>query len=404
MTATLTPGETAQGPAADSANGVPSAGQVAGRRWRASRGVLAVLLALAVVAIVLAALRPTVQPQYLDPESPSQGGSRALAQILGQRGVSVKTVRDADNAAAQSRSDGVLVVVRSERLTDSQLVRLRQAQGDLLLVEPSQVALKTLVPGVRRATQSFEESADPGCALPAATPAGKVAFGRSETYESPDSAVRCYVAEKLPRLVQLAMGGRTITVLGSGSPLTNDKLADEGNAALAMNLVGARPSVLWLIPDLPKPGSAGDKSWDDLVPLGTWLFILQLIIAAVLLALWRTRRLGPVVAEALPVLVRSAETVEGRARLYRAHHARDRAADALRSGARERLVPLLGLPRSAAQDPAAAQEIVSTIAQRTQWDQATIGAALYGPEPADDVQLVGLTDFLDDLERQVRQS
>ncbi|HEX2313412.1 MAG TPA: hypothetical protein VHJ17_06770, partial [Thermomonospora sp.] len=91
-------------------------------------------------------------------------------------------------------------------------------------------------------------------------------------------------------------------------------------------------------------------------------------------------------------------------RLYRAHRARGRAAELLRAGARDRLVPLLGLPRSAAQDPAAAQEIVSALARRTGWDEHVIGGALYGPEPVDDARLVGLSDVLDDLERQVRQS
>ena len=71
-----------------------------------------------------------------------------------------------------------------------------------------------------------------------------------------------------------------------------------------------------------------------------------------LLALWRARRLGPVVAEPLPVVVRAAETVEGRARLYRRGGARGQAA---RGAARRRPVAgsgrALGLPRRA--DPPA---------------------------------------------------
>lgn len=134
------------------------------------------------------------------------------------------------------------------------------------------------------------------------------------------------------------------------------------------------------------------------------LLVLQLLVAVLLVAVWRARRLGPVVAEALPVVVRSAETVEGLSRLYRAGRARDRASDALRSGARERLVPLLGLPRSSAQDPSAAREIVTAVARRTAYEETYVGAALYGPEPLDDAGLIALTDVLDDLERQVRQS
>jgi hypothetical protein len=376
------------------------------RRWRRSRNILLTLLVLVTLVVILASLRPTVQPEYLDPESPSQGGARALVQILGGRGTEVEVSRDASDAAARMRShpDATLVLVRSERLTPAQLDALRDTPGDLLLVEPGQRTLDALAPGVRQATRSSVKRAGPGCRLTGATLAGEVGFEWSYTYEAPRSAAKCYVDEGLPRLVQLPVNGRTVTVLGSGRPLSNEYLGRDGNAALGMNLAGARSSVVWLIPDLPKAGGSGEKSFTELVPFGVKLAFLQLFVAVALMALWRSRRLGPVVVEPLPVVVRSAETVEGRARLYRAQHARDRAADALRAGARERVVPLLGLPRSSAQDPWSAQEIVTALAGRTPWDETVIASALYGPAPADDAELVRLTDFLDDLERQVRQS
>ena len=58
----------------------------------------------------------------------------------------------------------------------------------------------------------------------------------------------------------------------------------------------------------------------------TWI-VWQLWLVVVLVALWKGRRLGPLVAEQLPVVVRASETVEGRGRLYRSRRARDRAAD-----------------------------------------------------------------------------
>jgi hypothetical protein len=396
----------------------PSAGQVAGRRWRRSRGILVFVLVLVVLGLVLAALRPRVQAQYLDPETANRDGARALVQILGQHGTQVTVARSAAEAADRMRAvpDAVLVVVRPERLTGAQLDVLRSAPGDLLLVEPTRTTLGKLAPGVEQAGEASKNVVQPQCALTAATQAGDVGFDYAMTYEvtaQAGPATSCYLEEKRPRLVQLPVNGRTVTVLGTGGPLTNAQLLDRGNAALGMNLAGARPNAVWLIPGLPEPGTGGDKSFQDLVPFGVKLALLQLVIAVVLTAFWRSRRLGPVVTEPLPVIVRSAETAEGRARLYRARKARDRAADALRAGARERLVPRLGLPRSLAQDPAAAQEIVIAIAGRLrstgpvpgtqprQWDETTIGFALYGPAPADDAGLVGLSDLLDDLERRV---
>jgi hypothetical protein len=309
-------------------------------------------------------------------------------------------------------ADTTLVVVRFDRLTQAGINTLAASTvGDLVLVEPTRVALDRLAPGVAAASNAGG-AADPGCAL--ASLAGEVDFGPSVTYEVTGPAANaqsCYLSdssdddEKLPRLVQVSVNPqRTVTVIGSGSPFTNENLAKDGNAALAMNLLDTRSQAVWLLPDLPTAGSAGDKSFLDLVPNGVILFFWQLAIAVVVIALWRMRRFGPVVIERLPVAVRSAETVEGRARLYRAARARDRAASALRESARERLVPLLGLPRSAAADPASGQEIVTLVTARSGLDQPTSLWALYGSDPMDDLELIRLTETLDDLERRVRGS
>jgi hypothetical protein len=123
----------------------------------------------------------------------------------------------------------------------------------------------------------------------------------------------------------------------------------------------------------------------------------QLGIAAVLAALWRARRLGRVVTEPLPVVVRSAEATEGRARLYRRGRARDHAAAALREAATGRLRSRLGLPPDAV--PAA---VADAVAARTARPAAEVAGALAGPAPPGDAALVRLADTLDTLEQEVR--
>ena len=113
------------------------------------------------------------------------------------------------------------------------------------------------------------------------------------------------------------------------------------------------------------------------------------VVAVLLVAFWRGRRLGPVVAERLPVVVRAAETVEGRGRLYRARRARDRAAAALGAGRSTGSPPGSASPRRRA-----GRRVVAAIAVRTGQDPQEVGAALYGPPPADDAGLVGLARIL----------
>ncbi|MDN3355544.1 DUF4350 domain-containing protein [Actinomadura sp. DC4] len=391
--------ETAAPPAAPE-----SARSVARRRWNRSRGILVVVLALLVLGVALAALRPTTRPEFLDPDSPGRQGTRALAEITRQHGTPVTVARTTSSAANAllTHPDATLVIARSERLRPEDLNTLRSLPGDRLLIEPTADTLDALAPGVVAAGGS-SGTFDAGCSLPAATSAGQVGLFGSTVYTAPATAAKCYLDGDHPNLVQLPVGGSTVTVLGSGLPFTNERLTEDGNAALGMNLLGTRSEVVWLLPDPPPPGT-GRKSFGDLVPFGVKLAVLQAVIAVVLVALWRARRLGPVVVEPLPVVVRSAEAVEGRARLYRARRAADRAAVALRTGALERLTALLGLPKSAAADPGMATDIVAGIAAHTGEPPAMIGNALYGPPPVDDAELVRLAGYLDELERQVRNS
>jgi hypothetical protein len=213
---------------------------------------------------------------------------------------------------------------------------------------------------------------------------------------------QCYPVGGHPSLVQLTLRRRLVTMLGTGAPLTNGALASEGNAALAIDLLPSH-RIVWLVPPASAPpaaaGPATPRSFYSLVPLGAYLVAIQLAVALLLAVAWRARRLGPLVAEPLPVVVRAAETVEGHARLYQSRRARTRAAGALRQRVISRLSPLAGLPVTASRDA-----VVAALARRSAWTQARVAELLYGPPPASDRALVELARDLDTLEREVGMS
>ena len=227
--------------------------------------------------------------------------------------------------------------------------------------------------------------------------AGEVELGISPTYEAAgDTPVtRCYDNA----LVRYSADGRTVTVVGSADFMTNSGLLKQGNAALAMNLAGTRARVVWYAPQRIEGESDTGTSIVDAIPDRAWWVVGQLILVVLLIALWQGRRVGPLVAEDLPVVVRASETVEGRGRLYRSRRARDRAADALRTAALQRTLPRLGL---GTQSPPAA--VAQAVAHHVGSDPALIEHWLYGPPPATDAELVELSRQLDDIERQVARS
>jgi hypothetical protein len=241
----------------------------------------------------------------------------------------------------------------------------------------------------------------PACALPAATLAGAADLGGSglRVQAGPAHVAQCYREDGQPTLVRFRSGGRLITVLGTGAPLSDAYLAQQGNAALAINLLSSGGPVSWLVPTLPTSSGTGGRpaSFGSLVPFAAKLVAIQLALALLLTVLWRARRLGPLVTEQLPVVVRASETVEGHARLYRSRRARDRVAAALRAAALARLTPAIGLAAGGATPTA----VTAALAARSTLDEAKIADLLYGPPPGSDTALITLASDLDALEGEV---
>ncbi|MEU3795315.1 DUF4350 domain-containing protein [Streptomyces fructofermentans] len=386
-----------------------STSPTARRLWARSRGVLLAAVVLLAAAVAMAVVRSGDRHGNLDPRSADPYGSRAVAELLAEQGVSTRVVTTLDEAADAAGSDTTLLVARPDLLTDRQQTRLRSALrtsgGRTVLVAPASPSVATLAPGVTAApAPASDTTLPPDCELPAARRAGTADTGRVRYTTEALDADSCYPSDGLPTLLRLpaAEGEGDTVVLGAPDILLNDHLDERGNASLALQLLGSRPHLVWYLPSLSDDSATdtGDRSFVDLIP-PVWLWgTLQLFFAALLAALWRARRLGPLVPERLPVAIRASETVEGRARLYSKARARDRAASALRSTTRIRLAPLVGVSPTQAHAPEALLPALSTRIHR---EGQPLHSLLFGPPPHDDAALIALADQLDALESEVRR-
>jgi hypothetical protein len=378
------------------------------------RALVASVLVLVVVSVLTLLATGRSRGDDLDPRSADPSGTLALAELLRHRGVSV-------DRGGSARAGSTLVVPFAGRLEPDELERILDGSASaarIVLLSAGDVPGTPLVEGPLQGISTRP----PNCDLGAANTAGPAGVG-GRTYRN--AATSCYGGS----LVTARHGGTELIVLGSPALLTNDALDEQGNAALALGLFGGigvpgepSRSVVWYQPTLdPSRNSPGLFS---LLPNGVLWATLQLFIAALVAALWRGRRLGPVVEEPLPVVVPAAETVEGRARLYAAGRARGAAAAALRAGARARLGAAVS--QGGEPDPTG---LVMTVAARTGRHPGEVAALLYGSAgptrtsgsygpgavggpggapttstdtPADDAGLIRLADEIDRLEREVR--
>lgn len=392
---------TAEPPASDGFTTSTSTSPSARYLWTRSRGLLAALLALLLFGLVYAIARSGENHGRLDPRSPDRSGSRATARLLTQGGVTVDVATTAADAAARTGPDTTLLITVPDLLTPDQLSLIRNAMerssGRIVLVAPGPSSLSVLAPDAHVASVAEVDSVAPGCALPAARRAGNVELGGILYATATSGADSCYRVDGGASLLRLpAAEGRGDTVLlGAPDPLYNHRLDDQGNASLTLQLLGEHPNLVWYLPSLSDDSVASEqRDFLDLIPGGWRWGALQLAIAAAVTALWRARRLGPVVPEPLPVAVRAAEATEGRARLYRRANARARAAEALRQATRSRLAPLVGVPPAQTHD---ADMLTAAVAAHVGASSPEVRSLLYGTAPADDAALLRLADDLDAL-------
>ena len=404
-----------------------------------------VILLLGSLALVALGARSAAEARLLDPRSPAPVGTRALAQVLAGNGVEVSIIESMAQLPTAVRSGTTVVVTADEQLSPSALRQLAQRSLDadrlvVLLAEPGPVGV--LAPTLQGypAPTGFPISSAPAsrCEIPGVT-AGDLVVGASVLMLSgadaagPDSAgsdsagsdtagsdtagsdtagsdtagsdsgvTTCLPSRELADggalLAQLPAGEahpQTLLV-GFAAGLTNESITSEDNAAIALRLLGHSRELVWLIPSgVDAPGAAGGtySPW----PTWTTPVAATLALGTVLLALVRGRRLGRVVHEPLPVVVRAAETTESRGHLYRRSRDRERTAAILRDGTRSRLRHRLGVARG---EPL--QTLVAAVARSTGEPVERIHALLADSAPASTAALITLGAELAELEGKVR--
>ncbi len=379
------------------------------RRWRWPT--LVALLAVTVVALGALSLPRSVDD--FDPDSAAPDGTRALVRVLVEHGVQVEVVR---SIAGVDPSERATLVVSQPGLVPFEELSALAAAGDLVLIEPDAVVLDELGLPVTPAGPVDDHTPEPGCDQPDAVAAGRARAGGTSyrlldddpSGPSATSTWLCYPPDdadqnadqggtRAPRgaLAVVERDGLRVSVIGQRDLMRNQHLAEQGNAALAVRLLGRQARLQWYVPDPLE--LSGQVAVDPLDLLPTWVrwVAWQLALTVVVVMIWRGRRLGALVPEPLPVVVRSAETHEGRARLYRRARARDRAAAALRTATARRLAARVQATELAP------GELADRLAERIGADPGAVRHLLTGPVPADDAALVALAGDLVRLEQDV---
>jgi hypothetical protein len=357
-------------------------------RWRSLR--LWVVLAALVVLAGLIVGAPAQAGTPLDPRSTSPNGTKALVLLLQQFHVTVNLT----NALPGPITDVALVL--SDRLTDDRrtaLARWVSAGGTLVVADPD----SELQPAAVVAESSVHQPVPGPC--PALGRAKAIDTGGSLMLRSVPGATACFPAKPgadayflVDRPIDT---GHVIGLAGAGL-FTNDLLAHDDNSVLAVDVLaagGSNPTVDLL---LPSPVGAGNQSLASLIGAPVKLALVQLLVAFVILALWRARRLGQPVIESQPVQVAGSELVVAVGNLMARSQARDAAASVLRGGLRRWLTSRFGLPPGAT-----INELADAGSLRSGLDREGLNQALTDRPLVSDADLIALAQSLEHIRQEV---
>jgi hypothetical protein len=352
-------------------------------------GIFLVLAAL--LGAALFGAQPWARKAPMDADSAGPDGARALVQILEQHGVRVEVVRDRQSALdALHRSAATLALPDSPYLSDRALATLVDAAADTVVIAPRARSLRLLFNG--STPEGFASRVlSPGCELPVAQRAGTVS--PAAIAHAGAGVAACYPDDGGAALLQVHRNAGTVSSLDGESLLSNAHLAEHGNAALGIGLLGSRATLVWYTPTIDDSDLSAAPTLGSLTPSWVSPVIVLLLVAGIAAGIWRGRRFGPLVAENLPVTVRVGETAEGRARLYARSHDATHALDQLRHGARVRMARLLGLGPAASPD-----QLADAVAARLGAERATVRGILNDTVPHGDRDLARLAADLNDLE------
>jgi hypothetical protein len=375
------------------------------------------------------------EPGTLSPTGDGADGSSRLAELLQDRRVRVDRVTSSQEAVrVASSGDSTVFIPGPDFLnpTFASFIASLPGAHRVVVVRPG---LRTMffspVPIYPTQERWATATVAPRCSAPFAVEAGPAAAYR-QLYETDEASVLCYSGG----VVGVRSGDTEIIYVGASDPFRNGRIDEHGNAALATGLLSQHDRVVWVdvhrrepvsrspieVPNPEAPryrrGNQDRTSTGfptiDAFPTVLWAVLVVGLATAVLFALARARRLGPPVAEPLPVLVPAAEAVTGRGRLYRRIDARAGTLAALRGAAVSRMARVLNPFGGTGYDrdvtiqrdllgetldlSSTVEEFIRQVASRSGAPDHTVRAILYGPPPPDDD---GLASAVADLDRLV---
>jgi hypothetical protein len=345
------------------------------------------LASLIVIGLIAGAGESSKSGPPLSPTSTSADGTRGLVLLLREYGADLhvgQKLPDANTHAALLLHDGL------DNQSRQQLEAWVSAGGTLVLADPD----SPLAPAITGPSGSGRTGRGT-CDIPALDDVSEITIPFGIDFRVRGESMSCFGDGRTAFIVSAPRDRGRIVAIGGPEVFTNAVLDEGDNSVLAIRLLvpTERGSVAILDPNAP---GSGTTTLGDLIADRVFQAILQIGVAFMIYALWRSRRVGRPVVEPQPVAIAGSQFVRAVGALQQRSRATDRAAATLRMDTRRVLSDRFGVPLN--MDGATLATLAST---RTGLDRNQVAAALSDTPVLDEASLVILGQQLDTIRHRV---
>jgi hypothetical protein len=336
---------------------------------------------------------PAQGPSPYGPSSTARNGAKALLALLEQLGDKVTT---SGGLPAPGKSVALVLYDQLDGNSRAQLTDWVRRGGTLVVADPtSTLEGAALAEGLPDQPALASGPLVPGCQQPWVRGVSDIAAKDEYLLNVPGGATACFVEREGAFAVARSVGAGTVVSLGGADIWSNAGLAEQDDALLAADLLAPGPGydVAWLTAPWVV---GGDRSIWSLVPGRVKVSLAGLAVAVLVACLWRARRLGRPVLEDPAVPIPGSEIVLATGRLMARNRRWDEAATVMRDDLCGQLRARFG------QGPGAdAATVARVAAMHSGLPRDEVVAALSGPPPRDEAELVRLARSLQRIRRDV---
>ena len=355
------------------------------------------LVGLAVAAVIFSIVAAQEPPSGLpfDPRSTEPEGTKALTLVLDRLGADVSVL---DSPTAPDVDTLLILVDNLDEPAADEVRSFVEDGGTAVVADYSGLLADNLRPAGSASVGLVEATLPRECDVPALQTVGRIRPGSTPLFVVPEGATGCFGQDETAWLIMRDMGAGTLVTTGGPTFVTNALISDNDNAVLAAALLAPTPGTrVGILEPSFEPAGGGTRSLGDLVPDGLLAALLQLVIAFLIVVLWRGRRLGRPVRERQLVRLPGSEIVLALGNLYQRTDAQARAAQLLRADLMRTLSEQLGVPTDLP-----VEDVADIAAQRSTVRRDDVVRALTGPATGAQGGLVELAQLIESIRTDLR--